>query len=346
MKKLIISIIVISIFVQPVFATEILPPTAPPEAQEFLPDNTTTFGEDVLYIIRKAINAFLPSLAEAANACVTVLVICIFISMLNGFNGLSARAVELVGALCIAITLLTPSNSLIKIGIQSAEGIAEYGKQLIPVLTTALAAEGGTVTSATLYTGTILFITLLIMGITRLLVPMLYAYIALSIAISVINEPVLLNIHKFFKWIMVWILKLSIYFFTGYLGITGVITGSVDAAAVKAAKIAISGTIPVIGNVISDASETILVSAGLMKGTVGTYGLLAIIAVWIGPFIQIGSQYLALKITSAVSSVFGSKNAVKLIDNFSSAMGYVVAMTGTICLLLFVSTVCFMRGVG
>ena len=42
------------------------------------------------------------------------------------------------------------------------------------------------------------------------------------------------------------------------MSITGVISGTVDAAALKAAKIGISGAVPVVGNIFADATETIV----------------------------------------------------------------------------------------
>ena len=117
-------------------------------------------------------------------------------------------------------------------------------------------------------------------------------------------------------------------------------------AAIKAAKLTISGAVPVVGNIISDASETILVSAGVMRNAVGIYGLLAILAMWIGPFLLTGCQYLLLKMTTAVCGVFGEKKTVTLIKDFTWIMGFLLAMTGTVCLLLLVSIVCFMKGVG
>lgn len=346
MKKLILIIFIIFLTAQPVSASKITAPIAPPEAQEYLPETGTSFTSDLWYILKRAFVNFMPSLSEAAGACVSVVGICMLVAIMKDINSISARTVELVGALSIATALLIPSNSLISIGIETTRSISEYAKLFVPAITAALAAEGGPTTSAALYAGTIFFNTILTVVITKFLTPLLYIYIALSVAKSVINEPMLDNLHKFIKWLMTWMLKISIYIFTGYISITGVISGHVDSSALKAAKLTISGTVPVVGSIISDASETILLSAGLMKNAVGTYGLLSIIAIWIGPFLKIGTHYLVLKITGAVSGIFGNKQSVSLIEDFSSVMGYLVAMTGTLCILFFVSTVCFMRGVG
>ena len=86
-------------------------------------------------------------------------------------------------------------------------------------------------------------------------------------------------------------------------------------------------------------------SAGMMKNAMGIYGLLAVIALWIGPFVRIGLQYLMLKITGGIVQMFAPKQLAELILDFSGAMGLVLAMTGTVCLLFLISTICFMKGV-
>ena len=165
------------------------------------------------------------------------------------------------------------------------------------------------------------------------------------IANHAIGEEILKRICKFMKWLITWSLKIILYIFTGYITITGVISGSVDATAVKATKITISGFVPVIGNILADASETIILSAGLMKNSAGVYGILVFVAILIGPFLKIATQYCMLKATSAVSGVFSEGQFTGLIHDFSSCMGFVLAMTGTVCLLFMISIICFMKGV-
>ena len=122
--------------------------------------------------------------------------------------------------------------------------------------------------------------------------------------------------------------------------------GMLIQAALKAAKLTISGVVPVVGGILSDASEAVLVSAGVVKNAVGVYGLVAVAAIAMGPFLRIGVQYLLLKLTAAVCGVFGNKRTAELVGDFSTAMGILLAMTGAVCLLLLISMVCFMKGVG
>lgn len=345
MKRIFIFVIILILCAPTVKAMEFTPPEPPADAQDMLPREATTFGQDVWYVVKKALTEVAPDLAEAAGICVCLIGILFLTSILQCFNGIAQKTVELASTICIAVTLFLPTRSFITLGVETVQQLSEYGKLLLPVMTGAMAAQGGVGTATGLYAGTILFNTILSAGISKLLIPMIYIYICLSIASCALGEEILNSLRDFVKWLMSWCLKILMYLFTGYIGITGVISGTVDAASVKAAKLALSGFVPVVGSVISDASETILISAGVMKNTAGIYGLLALLAMLIVPFIQIGVQYLLLRLCGAFCGVFGCKTPIKLIENFASVMGLLLAMTGCVCLLHMVSTVCLMKGV-
>ena len=67
---------------------------------------------------------------------------------------------------------------------------------------------------------------------------------------------------------------------------------------------------------------------------------------FLNPFLKIGIHYLILKLTAALCALFGAKRMTALVGDFSGAMGLLLAMTGSECLLLLISTVCFLKGVG
>lgn len=346
MRKGIILILILLICVTNVYGVEISAPPAPDSVQEYLPSETTNFGEDLWYIIKKAIRSIRPELAEAGVLCVCLIGVCLIVSIVRGYTKLSTATSELVGTISVGLVLLQPTGTFIRLGVETVMKLCEYGKLLLPAMTTALAAEGGVTTATSLYVGTVFLNTFLSTAISKIIIPMVYIYLALSVASCAVGGDILKNIQSFAMWLMSWSLKIMLYIFTGYIGITGVVSGTVDASSLKAAKLALSGCVPVVGSVISDASETILVSAGIMKNAAGVYGVLTMIALCIIPFLRIGVQYILLKLTSAVCSVFGTKSPVKLIGNFTGAMGILLAMTGSVCLLHLVSTVCFMKGIG
>lgn len=346
MRRLLILIGLLALLTVPVKAEQWEPPEAPPEAEEYMPEDTQSFSEGLWYVIKAGIKTLEPSLAEAGKACLSVMVVVMLLSLLEVYTGKLPPVTPLAGAVMVGLTLLAPSRSLIGLGTDTVRQLSEYGKLLLPVMSASLAAQGGVTASASLYAGTVLFDAILGSLVVKLIVPLLYVYLCLSIAAGGIGQQVLTTFKDFIKWLMTWTLKTILYVFTGYMGITGVVSGVTDAAAMKAAKLTISGMVPVVGGILSDASEAVLVSAGVMKNAAGVYGLIAIAAIWIGPFLRIGVQYLLLKLTTAVCSAMGTRQVCGLLKDFTGAMGILLAMTGAVGLMLLISTVSFMKGIG
>ena len=329
----------------PVSALDLTAPPAPEDAIEFMPKDTESFGEGLWFVIKTAISKLQPNLAQALSVCASLIAVALLSSFMHNLSA-NSKTVDLVTVIAIGALLIGPAKIFIQLGVSTVTELSEYGKLFLPVITAAFAAQGGVTGAASLYAGTVLFDTLLASAITKFLIPMVNIYLCLCIVNAAVGEQILKDMKSFVKWLMTWTLKIILYVFTGYISITGVISGSADAAAIKAAKLAISGFVPVVGGIISDASESILVGAGMVKNAVGIYGVLAFLAIWIGPFIRLGIQYLLLKAAAAICSMFASKSATGLIRDFSGTLGLLLAMTGTVCLLLLISTVCFMKGVG
>lgn len=346
MTKLIIAFLLLFSLAAPVSALEITAPEVPQSGAEFMPENTESFGEGLLDLLKNALYYIRPDLAEAANVSVTVISVIMIFSLLRTFSGSVKSVVDMAGTVAIATILLLSVDSMIQLGSETVREMSEYGKLLYPVMATSLAAQGGVTSSTALYLGTSIFNTVLSSLISTLLVPMVYLFLALSTANSAVGESLLKKMSDFIKNTMSWCLKTILVVFTTYMSITGVVSGTTDAAALKATKVTISSVVPVVGGILSDASEAVLISAGLMKNAAGIYGILAILAVFLEPFLRIGVHYLLLKVTAAVCGIFGSKGITGLIDDVSSAMGLLLAMTGAVCLLLLISTVCFLKGVG
>ena len=346
MKRLLMLLMLIVTLAMPVSAMEFTPPSAPSDVQELMPAETESFAQGLWSVIKAGIIKFAPNLTAAVGSCMALTAVVLLVSVLNATPGSSKNVVRLVTTLALTTIFLGQANAMVNLCAETVIKISDYAKLLLPVMTAALAAQGGASGASALYAGTALFNTVLSSIITKLLIPMVFVFLSLAAANSATGEELLKKLRDFIKWLMTWSLKTILYIFTGYLSITGVITGTADAAAVKAAKITISGVVPVVGGILSDASEAVIVGAGVMKNAVGVYGLLAVAAILITPFLRIGVQYLLLKLTAAICGVFGVKEASGLIEDFSSAMGILLGMTGTVSFLMLISTICFMRGMG
>lgn len=321
--------------------------TAPnvPESGKALMPNASTLSEGLSMILQDVIPLIRPDLYEASKVCLAVIAAVMITSVIQSFSKSQKEVCDIAGTASIAATLLLSANSMIRLGSDTVVEMTEYGKLLIPVMTAALAAQGAIGTSAALYTATMGIISLIGTAMSKLLLPMIYLFLALAIASGATGQDMLKQFRNMMKGGISWFLKTVLTIFTTYMGLTGIISGTTDNTAAKITKAAISSVVPVVGGILSDASESVLASAAMTKNAVGLYGLFAILAVFLNPFIKIGCHYLLLKATGAVCAIFGSKTMTELIGDFSTAMGLLLGITGSVCLLLLISTICFIRGV-
>lgn len=344
MRKLLLIFLVLFLLPGRANAMEFQAPPVPSGGEAFMPENTESFMDGLISILKDAVKTIKPAITDGIGICLCAVICCVLCAMVKAFPGSQDKVTELVSSLLIGCLLLRPSNALIRLGTDTIVQLCNYGKLLFPVLSAALAANGGFSRSTALYTGAVALNTALSGSISSVIVPTVYAFLCICVASAATGNEMLEKLKGYVQGFITWAMKTVLYVFTGFMGITGIISGTADASAVKATKLTFSGMVPVVGGLLADASETVLISAGIIKNAIGAYGLLAVVSIWIGPFIEIGVQYLLLKATYAVCAVFTAKESGKLLGDFTSAMGMILGMTGTVCLLLLISIVCFMKG--
>lgn len=345
MRKLLALFLLAVLLVMPVSA-EIAAPTVPEAGQKLMPRETESFSQGLRHILKELLPILQPELTQGLRTGAGLVAVCMLLSLLRSGSPEIARTADLVGAVSIGTLLFAGAHTMIRLGADTVTQMSEYEKLLLPAATAAMAAQGGLNSATALYAGSALFNTVLSALLVRLLLPVQYLYLATGTAEAALGSDALKNLKKTMKDLIFWCMKTLLSLFTAYLGITGVVSGTTDAAVVKAAKTTISSVIPVVGGILSDASEAVLVGTGLLRNAVGIYGILAILAVFLGPFGRIGVQFLILKGAACLCAIFGSKHDTELIDDFSEVMRMLLGMTGAMCLLLLVSSVCFLKGVG
>ena len=283
------------------------------------------------------------ALRKAARSGAFLLVIVMLCGMADGIEDVSGSkglsVVPLMGAIAVTAVAVADIHSLIGMGREAIGKMESLSKLLVPSLAAVTAAAGAPTRAAALQMATMLFSDILMTIINRLLLPLVYAYIAASAVNAALGNEGVKRLAELIKWAVTSILAALLLIFVGYLSVSGVIAGNTDAMAVKAAKFAVSGMVPVVGGILSDAAETVLAGAGILKGTVGVVGMLAILAICISPFLYLGIHYLTYKIAAALSAVLSDGRIAGLVSAIGGAFGLVLGMTGACALLLFISTI-------
>lgn len=342
-----IALLILLLLLTPrVNAAEITAPEPTGEAALLMPRREVSFGEGFREIVGNVIGKLNPDIREGGKICSAIFAIVLLTSILESAPGAAGLPLKLASATGISLVFLGSARAMSTLARDTVLELSSYGKLLIPVLASAMAAQGRVSSSTALYGATALFNTLLSSLSEKILLPMVCVYLALAAANGALEDAMLKRLADFVRWLWIWVLKILLYVFTGYISLTGVVSGATDASALKAAKIAISSVVPVVGGILADASEAVLVSASVVRSSAGIYGILAVSAIVLLPFARLGIHCLMMKATAALCQILGGKQLSALVDNFSSALGLLLAMTGAMGLMLLISVVCFLRGVG
>lgn len=306
--------------------------TQVPDLDEGLKDLLETGSESIGGIVKQALRSGVLLLS-------VVLLSGIAEGAMSGGSGKGLPTISVASALAVTAVAVTDANALIGMGGKVIEKMEVFSKVLLPTMAAVTAASGSPASAAAKQLATMLFSDVLMSLINRFLLPLVYAYIVVSTGYAALGNDGLKRIAGTIKWVVTSVLTAVLIAFVGYLSVSGVIAGTTDAIALKATKFTVSSVVPVVGGIISDAAETVLVGAGVLKNSVGVFGMLVVLGMCVVPFLQLGVHYLTYKIVAALSATATNSKVAGLIDSISGAFGLVLGMTGACTLLLLVSLV-------
>ena len=292
-------------------------------------------------LLRRALSDGRQYILSGVRSLASILVGIVLLGVVESVagDGIASRRSELIGALFITAISAGDINALIGLGRDTIGNIDALSKVLIPALAAATAASGGVTGATVRQISTVFFSDVLLTIIDRLLIPMLYLFIACAAATAVLDSGVLEGFAAMIKKIVGWVLGVLLSLFTAYLSISGAVAGAVDAQTVRVAKAAVGAAVPVVGGILSDAADVLVAGAGVMRSMIGAFGALAIIALCTLPFLRLGGQYLLYQAGVFVAQAAGPKKLAGMLKMLADAFALMLAMTGASALLLIISLV-------
>ena len=309
---------------------------------EFSPEDMDLDG-GLAGVLEQGGDALPGILRQGVRSCALLLAVVLLCSLADGLTPPAGETglpvVPLAGVLAVTAVAVGDVRALLGLGTDTLETMTGFANVLLPCAAALTAATGAIAGAAVRQMAAALFSGLLMNLISRLLVPLLYAYLAASAGHAALGNEALKRVAGMLKWLTTSILTAVLLVFVGYLTVSGVVAGSADAARVKVARFAISGAVPVVGGILSDAADTVLASAGVLRGAVGAYGTVAVLMMCLVPFLRLGVQYLAYKFTAALAAAVADSRTAGLIDAIGGAFGLILGMTGAMALLQLVALV-------
>jgi len=320
------------------------------QLESYLPDNIpigTSFEEGLSRIWQLVLSQLGSVFREAARSAAIVMVVALLISLAGsiyiGSGSDTPDFVSLVGVLAIAGLAIGSSNAFIGLGANTLQQLDQFSSTLLPAMAAAGTMSGAVTSAAVKYAGTVLFMDILMSVSARVVMPLIYAFIASAIGAAALDSNGLRGTASLLKWVTGVLITTIMISFVGYLTITGVVSGSADVVTTRIARTTISAVLPVVGGIVADAAETVLAGAALVRNGIGVIGLLAVLALCLIPILQLGAHYLMFKAASGLAGSLTDKRVGGLIGDLGTAFGMVMGLTGAGAMMLFFSILSTMR---
>lgn len=294
---------------------------------------------------------FSKTVSEKLKSCLSditylLIVVVILISVKAYFITDRNRYISLLGVSAIVITAVNILESVINMLINTLSASGSFIHSYVPVYTLLLSL-GGNVSSALTYnTVTFVYAQLITLFAENGAVPLLGAYLSLSVAFSVNSVT---NLNRFISIVnkaVNTVVGFVSSTFAALLTVRGAFSASVDTVSAKSIRFLIGNLIPIVGSSISDAYSTLLGSINVIKGSVAAIGIIVIILIVVPPVIEAVLYSISFSLISYFCEMAELNDIASVLKALSSSIKLLVMLNILLMFILIISTAIMLSAKG
>lgn len=252
-------------------------------------------------------------------------------------NAGTAKLIFFVGYSAILVLLLTALIGVIGDCYGAVRSMQKQMQVVFPILLTLIATSGGSV-SVAVYQPAVVFLSDIIVNIiSAVVLPLAVMLVVIGMVGHMSEEIKLNNFAALFKSVNKWVLGITLTAFTVFLTVQGITSATYDGLSFKAAKYAISNSVPIVGGFLSGGFDLVIAGSVLIKNALGSCSLILLVSAIIVPFIQLLAFSLFLKLTAAVTEPIGEGKISGFLTALSGTINYFIAGILAVAFMYFVT---------
>lgn len=256
------------------------------------------------------------------------------------FSGRICAAAEYAVMLICGVAIFSRIYVAVSEITESIGGVLSFFTSFIPVISSAIAYGGGVSAAAAGASGANM--TLGIIG--KFLLPLMNSCASFIFALGLVSAAggagaLAARVKNFFMWLsgLVSVLLLS------SLALQSAIASASDTAAVRAAKYAASGAIPIVGGSVSSAMGALGAGASYIKSTVGAGGLAVILLLTLSPLALLLAYRFIISLGEGILDFLGVAFGARLLGAFRSALDVITAVFAMTVTVLIIEIALMMK---
>lgn len=321
------------------------------EERLILGDTDAQFGYDAQgalarlweHVLQNAKN----ELREQFSFALRLLVLIFFCALSDALcDSRTAReGITLAACCCAAFFAAGDWDSGIAQATEALNRLSDYSRAALPVLYTAAAAAGAVSSAPIRYAASSLAMEVLMTVSRSLVLPVIYAYLALSLTLCICENPLLRGVQRLIRRAANAVLGLLTTVFCLYIGLSGLVAASTDALAVKAARSVLSGVLPVVGGILSDSAAALVSAAGVIRNAAGAICLTAVIVICAGPLVFLLIKLLLLRAVGTLAELLPGGALARFLDDCVGVFALLLGLVGSCAVMLFFSLMAGVKAV-
>ncbi len=325
----------------------------PEDLKELLPDALFSAESDDVHGAVKEMSSFsyllkttLSIVGLRLSSCLDLLTsVCglLLLSAILHAMGSSFQS-DVIGkafSLCSSLALLL---SLLHFGGLGLKEVADYLSRLekltvatIPLAGTLYAMGGNVATAVATTAGLSVYLTLLQGIVGKSILP----FCGLCLTLSALNAAdeglsfgsLLSTVKKNYTTLLCFLMMLLL----AMLSMQTTLGAKSDTLAMRSVKFAAGNLIPVVGGSVSELLRTVSAGVGYLRSTVGICAVLLLLLTLLPTLIHLFLLRLTWQVCGSVANLLSCKNEQKLLDEFASLNGYLIAAVSICSSVLLLS---------
>lgn len=259
------------------------------------------------------------------------------------------RAFSFCTTLVITLALLGQSYFCLEEVTQYFSDLNSITASLLPLNGTLYAMGGNTATAVASTAGLSVYITVLEEVVGKSILP--FCGICMAFALmgamdsSLRTGGLLSTVKKNYTTALAFLMMLLL----AMLAAQNTLGARADSLAMRSVRFAATNWIPVVGGSVAEVFRTISAGVGYLRGTVGICGVLLVLLLLLPTLVKLFLLRLTWQIASSVADLLGCECEKKLLGEFASILGYLIAavsICSSVILLALILLACCGTAVG
>ena len=300
---------------------------------EILPEGFEGFSEPEKLCELVGLDALISLLYSAVTdnggAILSLLLLLLGATALSYLASLVAGELsESVGAavaLLFSLLVFSAVYPVFSSAMRTVGELSDFFSLAVPIMTSITLAGGGAATSSVQAVGMNFTLSIVTSLASRAFLPLSSLAFTLGLTSS-LGDGSTAALSRGVRSAVSWLIGAVTALLVGTLSLQTVVASAADSAAMRAAKYAASGIIPVVGGTVSGALSTLVAGLSYAKGIIGGGAIAAMLVTSLSPLLVMLLYRLVLSVGASFADTLGASPLSRSLSAFRFAADTVIAV--------------------